>query len=252
MTQKNKNDMDPFTTPPSRTSRLPSASDNVLRLSKSAVIALIQKIPFDEIYVACSIVDNDQDSTPTFLEAIGRALLDVFISHPPAKTSPQKLLSSVSFHELRQEQDTLTKSRAVETTKFGEISLKLRFNCLEITPTEGHDFSKFDIPASVDAKRWQALQTIVKDTGQQRNSTFKCHVLTRTDPLSSPSFVLPQLEWDHPRPNFHDVSPEVDEKRRKALEKIDLDRDPYHITRLERKPDRKSQRISQIKLNIMM
>ena len=197
-------------------------------------MALIQKIPFDEICVARSIVDNDPNSTPTFLEAIGRALLDVLISHPPAKTSPQKLLSSISFHEPRQEQDTPTKSRAVETTKFDEISPKLRFNH---SPTDGHDFSKFDIPASVDAKRRQALQTIIKDTGQQRNSTFKGHELTRTEPLFSRPFELRQLEWDHPRPNFHYVSPEVDEKRRKALEEIDIDRDPYHITRLERKPD---------------
>ena len=63
--------------------------------------------------------------------------------------------------------------------------------------------------------------------------------LTRTDPIAPPprSFTPLHITWDHPRPNFRDVSADVEEQRRKALEKLDLTQDPYHITRHERKAD---------------
>ena len=230
--------MDPFTTPPSsRTSRLLSTSDLITHLSKKTIIELIQKIPFDGISVSRSVVNNDQESTASFFEAIGLALIDVLISNSPAKTSPQKLLSSsTSFDALPQEQDTPTKPRVKETKHTASALPRGMFptidsNHLGITPKEGRDVSKFDVLPFIDAERRKTLQAVIEDS-EQRNSMFGCLTLTRIDPIApSPrSFAPLQITWDHPRPNFREVSADVQEQRRKALEKLDLTKDPYHIT----------------------
>ena len=209
-----------------------------MRLSKKAIIELIEKIPFDEISVPQWVANNDQHSTAIFFETIGLALVDVLISHSPPKTSPQKLFSlSAPFETLQQEQDTPTKPRVKETkqTPSAPTFQTIHSNRVGIPQTEGRDVSKFRILPSIDSQRRQALQAMVDDS--ERNSTFK-RTLTPLDPIAPPprSLTPLQMAWDHPRPDFHNIPPYVEDKRQQALEKLDLAKDPY-ITRLERKAD---------------
>lgn len=93
------------------------------------------------------------------------------------------------------------------------------------------DVSKFEVVPSIGNQRRQALQ-LIKDVPERHNSTILCLKLSQTDPLGPPvrSFTPSQLEWDHPRPTFHDVPVHIDDARKRALEKFDLDRDPFYIT----------------------
>ena len=234
--------MDPFTTPPSGYSVPYSrTTDHLICLSKSAVIDLIRKVPFEEIFIPKSLVSNEQESTLSFLEAVCFALIKTFTSHPPAKTSPQKLLSSsASLHTSRVEPETPTKSRIVNPaeTPRGNVSPKFHSNRLDVITKERQDVSKFEANTSIDKQRLQALK-LIEDVPERRNFTIHCSTLTRIDPLYPParSFTPPRLEWDHPRPNFHDGPAHIDDARKRALEKLDLDKDPFYLTRLERKPE---------------
>lgn len=84
-------------------------------LSKSAVVQMIQDIPFDEISIPQNTVHDQPESTAAFLRAVGLALIDILIRNSPDKATPQRLLSgTMSFHCYDSGPNTPTKQSRFE------------------------------------------------------------------------------------------------------------------------------------------
>lgn len=139
----------------------------------------------------------------------------------------------------REEQETPTKPRREnpkgDTIISGILSLQGHSYFSESTISKARQGSKFRVSPAADAKRQEVLQKSFKafDDPGTGNATHCCMTLTSTD--DKRIFAPPPAVWDHPRPNFRNVPIEIEEKRRKAREAIDLEEDPYHTTRMERK-----------------
>lgn len=76
-------DMDPFSTPPRFRTGLPSVSKKVVvPVSKSVIIAIIQGIPFDRVFLQDGLVNDDTDNNIPFIEALGAALIETTYLDP--------------------------------------------------------------------------------------------------------------------------------------------------------------------------
>ena len=229
-------DMDPFSTPPPRFRRdmTSVAEKTAVPVSKSVLIAIIQSIPFDNIFLPDNLVNDDTTDITRFIEALGAALIEVMISKSPRKMSPRKLValqySSDEFSTL--EQDTPIKRHLKET----DVHARTKRSHPEPPGTEDLEpWNPFKglIP---DEIRAEMLKSISLEEPQRRKFTRATNTLTRTDPKINP---LPSIFPFEAKPLSDDdrAPPEVDAKRMEWLKEIDLDKDPYYMTRLERKPD---------------
>lgn len=86
---------DPFSTPPQ--SRTTTGEPDTVRISKTAILSMISKAPFEDIYIHKDLVTDDEADTVQFLEAVCQALIIALIQHLPEKSSPKKLLLSSLF-----------------------------------------------------------------------------------------------------------------------------------------------------------
>jgi hypothetical protein len=83
--------MDAFITPSRLRRGLPSALDKTgVPVSKTAIIAIIQNIAFDEVFLPDNLVNDDPNNFTLFIQALGAALIETMISKSPRKPSPQK------------------------------------------------------------------------------------------------------------------------------------------------------------------
>jgi hypothetical protein len=176
--------------------------ENVITISKTTILDLISKFPFEEVSLPTTVVSNDETQTVRFLEALGSSLIRTLISLVPQHSSPRKLISSsiLSPRLPQPEQESPTKP-----PKYDNMSRQQR--------------------------KLLALQRLDE---KQRTTTFEAFTLTRTDtaPPTHPEPTPPK--WDHPPPTFRRLDPTVDKTRFDVLRNLNIDNDPYYITRLER------------------
>src|SRR5271156_1773066 len=85
--------MDPFTTPPPRSSR-PLSTQGLIHISKQRLMTLFQSINFEEIVIPSQSTTGYPEDTISFLEAVGRAFVSTLIEHYPRHSSPKKLLET--------------------------------------------------------------------------------------------------------------------------------------------------------------
>ena len=103
--------MDPFRTPPLLPLSLPSGN-SYIQLSKHAVLQLIDDIPFKEVSVPKSLVNDDPESIVDFFTEFGLALVDALIRNSPQKASPRKVLHrQFPLQSVRADPETPTKPR---------------------------------------------------------------------------------------------------------------------------------------------
>jgi len=111
-------DMDPFSTPLQLRTGLPSAiAKNFVPVSKSAIVAIIQNVPFDKVLLPTDLVNDDPDNFSSFIRALGAALIEAVLSKSPRSTSPRKLvaLQYSQYEVFPLEQDTLIKPHVKQT-----------------------------------------------------------------------------------------------------------------------------------------
>jgi hypothetical protein len=103
--------MDPFRTPPLLPLSLPSGN-SYIQLSKHAVLQLIDDIPFKEVSVPKSLVNDDPESIVDFFTEFGLALVDALIRNFPQKASPRKVLHrQFPLQSVHPDPETPTKAR---------------------------------------------------------------------------------------------------------------------------------------------
>jgi hypothetical protein len=228
---KSMMEYDPFTTPPQTFSNVPTSVEQVVKLSKAAILDFISKFPFDEVTIPTTLVSNEETQTIPFLEAFGSSLIRTLVRHVPKQSSPRKLLSSstLSTHLPRPEPETPTKppKKDVKST-FGSSPVERIVSDISLITSQ-------DV-MSPQQRRRLALEELDEE---QRTTTFKAFTLTRTDvsaapPTQAQTTVSPP-KWDHPPPPFHRLDYETDKTRLDALKALNIDNDPYYIARLERK-----------------
>ena len=127
------------TTPMLSTSSSTLHAEPRVYLSKTAFIRMIQEIPFDNIGVPQSVVNDQPESAAAFLKAAGFELVDTLIKSSPDKASPVQFISGTpSFHHYTSEPDSLTKRPRVKDPNsvgipFGIFSLEYNTNHKVIT-----------------------------------------------------------------------------------------------------------------------
>ena len=223
--------MDPSSTPP-HFKVAPFAAEHLVRVSKSIIIAMIQNTPFEEILLPRHLVNDDPDNIVPFIEALGATLIKTMISKSPVKTSPQRLIVSLTpHHDFPPEQETPTKPRVMETSK-GNWTKRIHSDRLETKALKAE--TRFEQESAFDKKRREMLDSI-SDKPNKRSSTLCSSTLTWTEHKYHP---LPRvLPFELEPLSDYDTPPEVNAKRMEWLKEIDLDKDPYYIARLERKPN---------------
>src|SRR5436189_2259636 len=103
--------MDPFRTPPLLPLSLPSGT-SYIQLSKHAILQLIDNIPFQEVSVPKSLVNDDPESIVDFFTEFGLALVDALLKNSPKKASPRKVLHrQFPLQSVLTEPDTPTRAR---------------------------------------------------------------------------------------------------------------------------------------------
>lgn len=236
---------DPFSTPVAPSTSLIPTVDNYVCISKSAIVRLIKRIPFENIYLPRSVVTDDESTTVNFIEEMTKELSKALITHSPPRTSPKKLISSsfsgIDMQSAPQEQDTPTKPRykAEEPSSskfFTGLTPETQFHSI---PQEiGH--SEHDEEA-VRMRKQEAIKQINEEMESERlgNSTFIAMTLTYSGSKVPIQRAIPPpphpIIWDHPPPDFQNEDPELVAKRRAAVKLINLEEDPYYIARLARK-----------------
>lgn len=215
---------DPFTTPTQSFSTVPFSAEQVVKLSKAAVLDFISKFPFDEVTIPTTVVSKEETQTIPFLEAFGSSLVRTLVHHVPKQSSPQKLLSSLtlSTHQPRPEGENLTKlpKRDMKPAS-GSPSVERMVSDISLITSQ-------DV-MSRQQRRRLALEQLDE---KLRTTTFKAFTLTRTD-VSAASPAHEQLtvcppKWDHPPP-FRRLDPETDKTRFDVLKALNIYNDPYYI-----------------------
>jgi hypothetical protein len=218
---------DPFTTPPQAFSNVPTSVEQVVKLSKAAILDFISKFPFDEVSIPTTFVSNEETQTIPFLEAFGSSLVGTLIRHVPKQSSPRKLLSSstLSTHQPRPEQETPTKPPKKDAKSISGRS-----------PVEGivSDISLIT-PQDILTPQQRRRLALEKLDEEERTTASKAFTLTRTDVSAQAQPTVSPPKWDHPPPPFRRLDYETDKTRLDALKDLNIDNDPYYIARLERK-----------------
>ena len=232
---------DPF----SASTRLPPTVDNIICISKNSVIRLIERIPFENIYLPRSVITDDESTTVSFLEEMGKELIKALITHCPPQSSPKDLIflsfSGIDMQSAPQEQDAPTKPRrkvepaeAPTSSKFF-TGITPEIEVHSIPQEIGH--SEHDEEA-VRMRKQEAIRRINEQMESERlgNSTFIAMTLTRSGSKAPIQRAIPlpprPVIWDHPPPDFRNQDPEVEKRRRAALKMINLEEDPYYIAGL--------------------
>ena len=235
-------DVDPFTPPPQR--RTTTGGLDAVRISKSVILSMISQTPFDGIYIHKDLITDDETNTVSFLEALGQALVTVLIQHLPQKSSPKKLLSSSLFPpgphlHSHQEADTPTKPRMKPEKKPSSMFVNriLSNNALGFMSRLALEPPKLDQAEwSVEQKKARAMQAFREEEFKLSNSSPFALTLTRAEPVDTEprDFLASQITWKHP-PDFPRIDPIAEPSRLEELLKINLDSDPFHISRMERR-----------------
>jgi hypothetical protein len=215
--------MDSFSTPtlwPSSSSR-----DSYIQLSKPTVLQLIDNIPFDEVSISKALVNDDPDSIVDFFTEFGLALVDALIKNSPKRVSPRKVL-----HHHFQPQivlidpETPTKARQENIIPVSSIT------------AESQDAPKFQLTsAQKHQKRVDALKQVKQGISIFLDRAGLIPIEMMKPEARSLPFNPTAIAEGHSGPSIRDtLDPERLEKRKQALQQIDLAKDPYHIARLER------------------
>jgi hypothetical protein len=229
--------MDPFKTPVRVTPSFPF-TDNLTAIPKSTIISMIENIPFKEIFLPKSLVyDDDPKSTSPFIKALGQALIETMISKSLPKTSPKKLLASrhsaYKFSPVQLE--TLTKPHVKETSMDGTDQSE------RLDPMGSEPWNPFK-GLTADEIRTEMLKSISVEKSERRKFTDGTGTLIWIDSKEPPlPSILPFKLQPADEPTRS--PPEVDAKRMEVLKEIDLDKNPYYLTRLERQLDEAHPRV---------
>jgi hypothetical protein len=234
-------DTDPFSTRPCR---ITTEEPDAVRISKPAILSMISKTPFDNIYIRKDLMTDDEAITVAFMEAIGQALTVLLIQHLPQKSSPKKLLSSCHFSpdphlHFLQEVDTPIKPRMKPEKKPSSTFVNGIFtdNALGFMTRLAVEPQKLDQPdLSSQQKRALALQALKDEEFKSSNSSLFITTLTRAELIDTEprDLLKDQITWSHP-PDFPPNDPILQTARLEALRKLDIDSDPFHISRMERR-----------------
>ena len=222
---------DPSTTLPQAFSSIPVSVGQVVKLSKATILDFISKFPFDEVSIPTTLVSNEETLTIPFLKAFGSSLIRTLIQNVPKQFSPQKLLSSstLSTRQPRQEPETPMKPPKNDSKSSSRSSPVERI--VSGTP--------LIVPQDVMSPQQRRRLALEKLNEEQRTTTFKTFRLTRTDlslaPQERAQLMVSPPKWNHPPPPFRRLDREADKTRLDALKDINIDNDPYYITRLKRK-----------------
>jgi hypothetical protein len=204
-----------------------SSRDSSIQLSKPAVLQLIDNIAFEEVSISKSLVNDDPDSIVDFFTEFGLALVDALIKSSPKRVSPRK-----GLHRHFQPQivladpETPTKARQENIMPVSSIA------------AESQDASKFQLTS---AQKHQKRVDALKQVKQGISILLDRAGLIPTELMISEARSLPRpfnptaIAEEHSGPSIRDtLDPERLEKRKQALQQVDLAKDPYHIARLER------------------
>ena len=223
--------MDPFHTPPLLPLSLPSGN-SYIQLSKSVVLQLINDIPFKEVSVSKSLVNDDPESIVDFFTEFGLALVDALIRNSPQKASPRKVLHrQIPLQSVRADPETPTKARQ-ENIMSGILYSKKQTK----VAAELQDAPKFHLSY---AQRHQKRLDALKQVEQGMSIFLDSAGLIPTELIKPETRSLPFLPTaiaeEHSGPSIREtLDPERLEKRMQALQQIDLAKNPYHVARLER------------------
>ena len=223
--------MDPFDTPPLCPSSLPSA-DSYVQLSKPVVLQLIDNIPFEEVSVPKSLVNDDPESIVDFFTEFGLALVDALIKNSPKTASPRKVLHhQFPLQSVLADPETPTKA-SKENIMSGILYSKKQTK----VAAESQDAPKFQLSY---AQKHQKRVDAPKQVKQGMSIILDRAGLIPTELMKPEARSLPfdptAIAEEHSGPSIREtLDPERLEKRMQALQQVDLAKDPYHVARLER------------------
>ena len=233
--------MDPtcFLTPSQHRTNAP----NAVPISKASVLRLISATPFDDIYVSNDLITDDEALTVQFVEAVGQALISILIQHLPQNSSPKKLLLSTPFVAASRlyshlEADTPIKPRVKVEKPSSSMFVNevLSDNMLGFMSRLTHGAARHDqAESSVQQKKDLAMQAFREESKSGISYLFAPPLTRRERVDTAPRELLQsQITWSH-SPDFPRIDPVAEPSRLEALRKVNVDSDPFHIARLERR-----------------
>ena len=203
-----------------------------MKLSKPAILQLIDNIPFEEISVPKSLVNNDPKSIVDFFTEFGLALVDALIKNSPKKASPQKILhQQFLLQSILTDLETSTKAHQ-ENIMSGKLYSKKQTK----VAAESQDIPKFQLSYT---QRHQKHMDALKQVKQGMSIFLDKAGLIPTELMKpearSLRFIPTAIAEEHSGPSIHEtLNPERLEKRMQALQQVYLAKNPYYVMCLER------------------